>query len=96
MLFKTPFTGKLLFVIIKKIILNFSAVAEKHQGRIYVPESIYNLMQLLYCTQFKSLLKLQFSNPQRNCRSGTIKKNVVQKSCNKETSLTESSSDVTE
>lgn len=53
-------------------------------------------MQLLYCTQFKSLLKLQFSNPQRNCRSGTIKKNVVQKSCNKETSLTESSSDVTE
>lgn len=79
MLFETPFTGKLLFVIIKKIILNFSAVAEKHQGRIYVPESIYNLMQLLYCTQFKSLLKLQFSNLQRNCRSGTIKKKCCSK-----------------
>lgn len=64
----------------KKKYFEFLCRSRKASGTyIYVPESIYNVMQLLYCTQFKSLLKLQFSNPQRNCRSGTIKKKCCSK-----------------
>lgn len=55
-------------------------------------------MQLLYCTQKYTSLFLNYSLaiPKEIVALVQLKKNVVQKSCNKETSLTESSSDVTE